>query len=78
VKKLIPIVVSVVACLSSAAFAQEDMRARGDRLCQNDARRLCRAVLSQGDMAILQCFQTNKRRLSVGCAKFLREVGQLQ
>jgi hypothetical protein len=70
--------VPVFACLSSPALAQDDVRARGDRACSADARRLCRPVLNQGDMAVLQCFQMNRNRLSAPCAKFLREVGQLQ
>jgi len=78
VKKRIVVLVSLLACMSTVAFAQGDMREQGDRACKGDARRLCRPVLAQGDMAILQCFQVNRRRLSAPCARFLRSVGQLQ
>jgi hypothetical protein len=73
------ILIPVFACMSSPAFAQQgDLREQGDRACRGDARRLCRNVLGQGDMAVLQCFQMNRQKLSAPCAKFLREVGQLQ
>ena len=59
------------------AHAQDDMRARGDRACNGDAKRLCSKFFGQGDMVILQCFQAHKARLSGACRKFLTEVGQL-
>ncbi len=60
-----------------AAHAQDDMRAKGDRACNGDAKRLCSKFFGQGDMVILQCFQDHKTRLSGSCRKFLTEVGQL-
>lgn len=59
------------------AHAQDDMRARGDRACNGDAKRLCSKFFGQGDMVMLQCFQEHKNRLSTPCRKFLTEVGQL-
>jgi hypothetical protein len=59
------------------AHAQDDQRARGDKACNGDAKKLCSKFFGQGDMVILQCFQTNKTRLSASCKKFLTEVGQL-
>ena len=66
--------------LSSAttpSHAQDDVRARGDRACKGDANRLCRHAFSGGDMAILQCFQQNRTKLSSPCRQFLIEIGQL-
>ena len=57
--------------------AEEDMRAKGARLCHGDARRLCHDVLRDGDGAVLSCFQQNAARLSGGCRKFLADMGQL-
>ena len=57
--------------------AQDDLRARGDKACRHDAPKLCKAVLGQGDMVVLSCFQANKDKLSASCRKFLIEVGQL-
>jgi hypothetical protein len=60
-----------------AARAQDDLRAKGDRACNGDAKRLCSKFFGQGDMVVLQCFQNHKTRLSTPCRKFLIEVGQL-
>ena len=69
--------VAATTVVSTLAIAQEDMRAKGARLCNGDARRLCKEVLGQGDMVVLSCFQENRTRLSSGCRKFLQEAGQL-
>lgn len=60
-----------------AAPAQQSGGRQGESQCSPDARRLCRSVLSQGDMAVLGCFKANANRLSRGCAGFLRQMGQL-
>jgi hypothetical protein len=57
--------------------AQDDLRAKGDRACSGDARRLCKDVLGQGDGFVLSCFQEKRTRLSAPCRKFLTDVGQL-
>jgi hypothetical protein len=58
------------------ATAQND-RERGDKACRGDVRRLCKAVIEQGDLAVLNCLQTNRTKLHGTCTKFLKEVGQL-
>jgi hypothetical protein len=79
VKNRILVLIPLFACMSSLALAQQGgVREQGDRACGKDAQRLCRNVLNQGDTAVLQCFQSNKNKLSPPCAKFLRDVGQLQ
>ena len=72
---LIPVVAAVA--LATPGHAQEDLRAKGDRLCNADARHLCREVLKQGEMVVLQCFQAKRAKLSPPCRKFLIDVGQL-
>ena len=67
----------LLSSIPQASAQQQSDRQRGDRVCRNDATRLCRAVLEQGDFAILACFQQNARRLSRPCRDFLREMGQL-
>ena len=62
----------------SPSQAQDDMRARGDRACGHDAKRVCKKFNGQGDMAMLSCFQANKVRLSRSCRAFLTGIGQLQ
>ena len=58
-------------------YAQDDIRARGDRACKSDAPRLCKHAFQGGDMAILACFQQNRARLTSTCRKFLTDIGQL-
>ena len=65
----------MLAALS--AYAQDDMRKRGDRACGGDSRRMCTSFFQGGDMAVLGCLQQNKVRLSGACRKFLTEIGQL-
>jgi hypothetical protein len=62
---------------SAPSQAQDDMRARGDRACGGDAKRVCKKFNGQGDMVMLSCFQQNKVRLSRSCSKFLTSIGQL-
>jgi hypothetical protein len=49
-----------------------------ERACGPDARRLCRNVINQGDMAVLACFQQRRSQLSRACAAVLRRHGQIR
>jgi hypothetical protein len=71
------LIAAVMLAFVPTAGAQESDRQRGDRLCKNDAVKLCKPVLSQGDFAILACFQQHAPRLSRGCREFLQQMGQL-
>lgn len=73
---------SIAVCASvmiapRSGYAQDDVRARGDRACNTDAKKLCKKFFGQGDMVMLSCFQQNKLRLTRTCHKFLTDVGQL-
>jgi hypothetical protein len=46
------------------------------KACSADARRHCRAVLEQGDMAVLACLQQQRRKLTRACRAVLRKHGQ--
>ena len=46
------------------------------RACQPDAVRLCREVLSAGDMAVLNCFQQQRPLLTPACRAVLQRHGQ--
>ena len=50
---------------------------QGQDACGGDARRLCRAYLGQGDMAVLGCFRAQPTRLSRGCRALLQSYGQI-
>ena len=58
------------------AFAQDDVRKRGDKACGGNSRKMCSKFFGQ-DMAVLGCLQQNKQRLSQNCHKFLADIGQL-
>jgi hypothetical protein len=59
--------------MASAASAQ---RQQGQDACARDVSRHCRAVMNDGDSAVLACLQQNRARLSRACAKVLTDNGQ--
>ena len=61
---------------STPAYAQDDIRKRGDKACGSDSRRMCSKFFGD-DMQVLACLQQNKVRLAGSCRKFLTEIGQL-
>jgi hypothetical protein len=63
---LIPLIV-----MTSAASAQQ-----GHDACARDVTRHCRAVMNDGDQAVLACLKQNRPRLSKGCEKVLTDHGQ--
>jgi hypothetical protein len=63
----IPLVLTV-----SMASAQQ----RADPGCARDVARHCRAVMNDGDMAVLACLKQNRPRLSKTCQKVLTDNGQ--
>lgn len=44
--------------------------------CARDVTRFCRAVMNNGDSAVLACLQQNRQRISRACNKVLTEHGQ--
>ena len=60
-----------------AVGAQAQQRQQEQDACGRDASRLCKAVLNNGDMAILACLKENRTKLRAPCAKMLQEKGQL-
>jgi hypothetical protein len=59
--------------LVSAASAQNG---RPDPGCGRDVARHCRAVINDGDQAVLACLQQNRARLTKVCARVLTDNGQ--
>jgi hypothetical protein len=59
--------------VSSAALAQT---AHEHDACARDVSRLCRAVMSDGDQAVLACLQQHRSRVSRACEKLMSEHGQ--
>ena len=65
------LMISLLLC-ASAASAQQP----GHDACARDVTRFCRAVMNNGDGAVLACLKENRARLSKGCDKVLKEHGQ--
>ena len=61
-----------VAFWAQAASAQQ----QGNDACHRDVVRHCRAVMNDGDSAVLACLKQNRARISKGCEKVLTEHGQ--
>ena len=59
--------------LASAASAQQQP---GHDACARDVARHCRAVMNDGDQAVLACLKQNRARISKGCDKVLVDHGQ--
>lgn len=57
---------------ASVAHAQQP----GHDACARDVSRFCRAVMNNGDGAVLACLKQNRTKLSKGCDKVLTEHGQ--
>ena len=64
-------IVSLVLC-ASAASAQQP----GQDACARDVTRHCRAVMNNGDSAVLACLKQNRTKLSKACDKMLTDHGQ--
>ncbi|MGJ4992780.1 hypothetical protein ACQR0Z_00080 [Bradyrhizobium sp. HKCCYLS3077] len=59
--------------LASAASAQQ--QANQDA-CARDVSRHCRAVMNNGDQAVLACLKEHRAKLSKACDKVLTDHGQ--
>jgi hypothetical protein len=57
--------------IAAPALAQQ-----GHDACARDVSRLCRAVIDQGDSAVLGCLKQHRGRLSRACERVLTENGQ--
>ncbi|WP_213771933.1 cysteine rich repeat-containing protein [Bradyrhizobium sp. dw_78] len=64
--------VPLVLC-ATAAFAQQQ---REHDACTRDVVRHCRAVMNDGDSAVLACLKEHRDRISKGCDKILTDHGQ--
>ncbi|HVX99545.1 MAG TPA: hypothetical protein VHA55_07115 [Pseudorhodoplanes sp.] len=61
------------ALLPAGAFAQSQGNAQDRKACTADARRFCRTVLKDGDMAVYSCLQMHAAKLRPACRQ--RVVG---
>ncbi|WP_375306348.1 cysteine rich repeat-containing protein [Bradyrhizobium sp. A11] len=65
----------IIPLLLSASVASAQQQP-GHDACARDVSRFCRAVMNNGDGAVLACLKQNRTRLSKGCDKVLTENGQ--
>ena len=75
-RKLLLAVTLSSLSLSTAVFAQSMGTPQEQSACSRDAQRFCRSVISQGDMAVLACFQQNRAKISRACDAVLKSHGQ--
>jgi hypothetical protein len=69
----LPLMAVVCIALTCVASAQSG---RPDPGCGRDVARYCRAVINNGDDAVLACLKQNRGRLGKVCAKVLTDNGQ--
>ena len=58
------------------AFAASAQQQQGHDACARDVARHCRAVMNDGDDAVLSCLKQHRARLSKACDKILTDNGQ--
>ena len=68
---IVPFVISLVLAASAASAQQQ-----GHDACARDVARHCRAVMNDGDDAVLSCLKQHRARLSRACDKVLTDNGQ--
>ena len=68
----------IVPLLVLATMAQVSAQQQqpGHDACARDVTRHCRAVMNDGDQAVLACLKQNRARISKGCDKVLVDHGQ--
>ena len=65
------------ALLSAQIFAPSQVSAQqGHDACARDVSRFCRALMNDGDSAVLGCLKQHRARLSRACDKVLTDNGQ--
>ena len=75
-RKLRMVLVALSVAASTNAVAQGGGTSEEQAACARDARRFCRAVIDQGDLAVLACFQQNRAGIGRACDQVLRNHGQ--
>ena len=68
---IVPLIV-----LASMAQVSAQQQQPGHDACARDVTRHCRAVMNNGDSAVLACLKQNRTKLSKACDKVLTEHGQ--
>ncbi len=69
-RRLLPISLVLLALAPAAAHAQASMD-QNRKACSPDARRFCKNVFKDGDMAVYSCLQMNAAKLKPACRKVI-------
>lgn len=73
----VPLVfLSAFACIGLSSAASAQVQPREHDACTRDVVRHCRAVMNDGDQAVLACLKEHRSRISKACDKILVEHGQ--
>jgi len=70
------VLIAPLIVLASMAQVSAQQQQLGHDACARDVTRHCRAVMNDGDQAVLACLKQNRARISKGCDKVLVEHGQ--
>ena len=70
--RVIMVVIPLMLAVSAASAQQQANQDAGAR----DVSRHCRAVMNNGDQAVLACLKEHRAKLSKACDKVLTEHGQ--
>ena len=73
-QRILAVAASALSSTSSFAFSAEAQQSHD--ACARDVSRFCRAVMNEGDMAVLGCLKQHRARLSKACEKVLTDNGQ--
>jgi hypothetical protein len=68
--------VFLFALMAAQVLLAPQASAQGHDACARDVSRLCRAVMNDGDSAVLGCLKQHRARLGRACAKVLTDNGQ--
>jgi cysteine rich repeat protein len=69
--------VGLFALVAAQVFVTPQASAQqGHDACARDVSRFCRALMNDGDSAVLGCLKQHRARLSRACDKVLTENGQ--
>ena len=61
---------------ASMAQVSAQQQQPGHDACARDVTRHCRAVMNDGDQAVLACLKQNRARISKACNKVMADHGQ--
>ncbi|MBI3699850.1 MAG: hypothetical protein HY242_05315 [Afipia sp.] len=65
-----------MCCVSASDTYARSGSPTEQQRCSGDVSRYCRKFIADGDFAVLGCLKQNRRMISSGCRKVLREHGQ--